>query len=104
VTTGFILITDADDIFPDEDFLPDISSLFDNMGDNKGTPNVNANTNMGSSSAPYVSLLLIIDFVLQFIILAIGLDMLDMFYSYYCKHGQFDFHVFSHIMFTIFMY
>jgi hypothetical protein len=52
------------------------------MGDNSGTPNVNANANMGCSSAPYVSLFLIIDFVLQFLVLAIIFYMLDMFCLY----------------------
>jgi hypothetical protein len=63
-TTGFILITDADDIFSDKNFFPNINSLFDNMGDNNDTPNINANANMGSSSTPYVSLFLFIVLVL----------------------------------------
>jgi hypothetical protein len=50
------------------------------MGDNGGIPNVNANANMGSSSAPYV--FMFIDFVLQFLALTISLDMLDMLCSY----------------------
>jgi hypothetical protein len=45
-TIGFIFIMDAND------FFPDISSLYDNMGDNNDTPNPNAN--VGSSSASYV--------------------------------------------------
>jgi hypothetical protein len=69
---------DADDFFPYKDFFPDISSLYDNMGDNGGIPNVNAN--MGSSFALYVFVIIV--FVLQFLRLAINLDMLDMFYSY----------------------
>jgi hypothetical protein len=51
------------------------------MGDNGGIPNINANANMGSSYASYV--FLFINFVLQFLVLAIGLDMLDMFCSYH---------------------
>jgi hypothetical protein len=52
------------------------------MGDSSGMLNVNANTstNMDSSSAKHV--FLFIDVVLQFLELAIGLDMLDMFCSY----------------------
>jgi hypothetical protein len=62
-------------------------------------------TNGGSASAPAPTpyAFLIIAFVLQFLRLAIDLDMLDMFCSFTCKHGQIDFHVFSHIMFTVFM-
>jgi hypothetical protein len=52
------------------------------MGENNGMPNVNVNANMGSST-PYVSLFLFIDLVLQFPVLEIGLDMLDMFCSYH---------------------
>jgi hypothetical protein len=62
----------------------------------------NANTNVGSSLTPHVSLFLLIEFVLQFLVLAIGLDMLDMSFKT-CKNGQFDFHVFSHILFNTFM-
>jgi hypothetical protein len=68
--TGFIFIMEADD------FFPDISSLYENMGQNSGTPNANT----GFSSTPYVSLFLFIKFVLQFLLLAMGLDMLDMFW------------------------
>jgi hypothetical protein len=50
------------------------------MGDNGSIPNVNANANMGSSSPLYV--FMFIDFVIQFLRLAIGLDMLDMLCSY----------------------
>jgi hypothetical protein len=53
------------------------------MGDNNGMPNVNTNANIGSSSTPYVPLFLFIDLVLQFPVLEIGLDMLDMFCSYH---------------------
>ncbi|KAK1683078.1 hypothetical protein QYE76_043926 [Lolium multiflorum] len=48
--TGFNFITDLDEFFPDEDFFPDISSLYDNMGDNTG------NTNGSSSVVSYVIL------------------------------------------------
>jgi hypothetical protein len=50
------------------------------MGDNGGIPNVNSNANMGFFFVPYV--FMFIDFVLQFLGLAIGLDMLDMLCSY----------------------
>jgi hypothetical protein len=46
-----------------------ISSLYNNMGDNSGIPN--ANVNIGSSSTPYVSLFLFIEYVLQFCVVAI---------------------------------
>jgi hypothetical protein len=51
-TTIFILITDTDDIFPNEDFFPDISNLYVNIGDNSGIPNIKANANMGSCMSP----------------------------------------------------
>jgi hypothetical protein len=70
--------TDADDFFSNEEFFLDISSLYDNMDDNGGIPSINANANMGSSFAPYV--FLFIDFVLQFLGLAICLNMLHMFF------------------------
>jgi hypothetical protein len=72
--------TDADDFFSNEEFFLDISSLYDNMDENGGISNINANANanMDSSFAPYV--FMFIDFVLQFLGLAIGLDMLHMFF------------------------
>jgi hypothetical protein len=54
-TTGLFYTTDTDDFFPDEDFFPDISSLYENMGDNGDIPNAN----MGSSSSLYVFLFII---------------------------------------------
>jgi hypothetical protein len=67
-----------DDVFPNEDFFPDIDNLFGDMS------LTDDNTNGGSASAlaptPYV--FLIFAFVLQFLGLAIDLDMLDMFCSY----------------------
>jgi hypothetical protein len=67
-----------DDVFPNEDFFPDINNLFGDMS------LTDDNTNGGSAStpapAPYV--FLIFTFVLQFLGLAIDLDMLDMFCSY----------------------
>jgi hypothetical protein len=48
VTTGFIVITDSKEFFPNENFFPEISSLYDNVGDNIG------NTNQSSSDVSYV--------------------------------------------------
>jgi hypothetical protein len=79
-TTDEFFVTDAheEDVFPNEDFFPDIDNLFGDMS------LTDDNTNGGSVSAlaptPYV--FLIIAFMLQFLGLAIDLDMLDMFCSY----------------------
>jgi hypothetical protein len=59
-----------EDVFPNEDFFPDIDSLFSDMslgGDN---------TNNGPSSAPasYVILCHLFQIKLQFLLLSIGLD------------------------------
>jgi hypothetical protein len=74
----FIMNAHEDDVFPNEDFFPDINNLFGDMS------LTDDNTNGGSTStpapAPYV--FLIFTFVLQFLVLAIDLDMLDMFCSY----------------------
>jgi hypothetical protein len=81
VTTEFFFITDAqeDDVFPNEDFFPDIDNLFGDMS------LTNDNTSGGSASAPAPTsyVFLIFAFVLQFFGLAIDLDMLDMFCSYH---------------------
>jgi hypothetical protein len=63
---------------PNEDFFPDIDNLFGNMS------LTDDNTNGGSASAPAPTpyVFLIFAFVLQFLGLAIDLDMLDMFCSY----------------------
>jgi hypothetical protein len=79
VTTEGFFITDAheDDVFPNEDFFPDIDNLFGDMS------LTNDNTNDGSASAsvptPYV--FMIFAFVLQFLGLAIDLDMLSSYRS-----------------------
>jgi hypothetical protein len=81
-TTEEFFNTDVheDDVFPNEDFFPDIDNLFDDMS------LTNDNTNGGSASAPaptpYVYVFMIFAFVLQFLGLAIDLDKLDMFCSY----------------------
>jgi hypothetical protein len=73
-TTEGFFITDAhkDDVFPNEDFFPDIDNLF---GDMSLTDN---NTNDGSASAPAPTsyVFLIFTFTVQFLGLAIDLDML----------------------------
>jgi hypothetical protein len=84
VTTEEFFITDTheDDVFSNKDFFPDIDNLFGDMS--LSDDNTNGNTNGGSASAPapipYV--FLIFTFVLQFLGLAIDLDMLDMFCLY----------------------
>jgi hypothetical protein len=79
MTTDEFFITDAhkENVFPNKDFFPDIDNLFGDMS------LTNDNTNNGSASAPAPTsyVFLIIAFVLQFLGLAIDLDMLDMFYS-----------------------
>jgi hypothetical protein len=80
VTTEGFFITDAheDDVFPNEDFFPDIDNLFGDMS------LTDDNTNGGSASAPAPTpyVFLIFAFALQFLGLAIDLDMLDMLCSY----------------------
>jgi hypothetical protein len=56
--TLFIFIRDTDNYFPDEDFFPDMRSVYNDMGDN--TANVN-----GSSSALYVFMSLLFELLLQ---------------------------------------
>jgi hypothetical protein len=62
------------------------------------------NTNGGSASAPAPTpyVFLIFAFVLQFLGLAIDLDMLDMFCSYRSLVNMVSLIV-SHILFTVFM-
>jgi hypothetical protein len=80
VTTDEFFITDVheEDVFPNEDFFPDIDDLFNDMS------LIDDNINNGSASAPAPTLyvFLIIVFVLLFLGLAIDLDMLDMLCSY----------------------
>jgi hypothetical protein len=67
-----------DDVFPNEDFFPDIDNLFGDMS------LTDDNTNSGSASAPAPTpyVFLIFACLLQFLGLAIDLDMLDMLCSY----------------------
>ena len=74
-TTGFF-ITDADDIFPNDDFFPEVDGLFDDMGDN---------VNNGPAAAPvpvqYVLMpslfIFMFQILLKFLVLAIGLDLIS---------------------------
>jgi hypothetical protein len=54
------LITNANEFFPDDDFFPDISSLYDDIGNN------NDNANGSSSDVPYVLLNLLVEIMMQF--------------------------------------
>jgi hypothetical protein len=87
-------ITSTDDSFPDEDFFPDISSLYiDDMADDAGAnananANVNANLNANTNppAAPYAICSYLFQFLLQFLVLALGVDaiclsVLDVIYS-----------------------
>jgi hypothetical protein len=71
--------TDAheEDVFPNMDFFPDIDNLFGDMS----LTDDNANGGSASAPAPTPYVFLIFTFVLQFLGLAINLDMLDMFCS-----------------------
>jgi hypothetical protein len=73
-------ITSTDDSFPDEDFFPDISSLYiDDMADDANA-NANANTNANANanlymnvnppSAPYAICSYLFQFLLLFLVLA----------------------------------
>jgi hypothetical protein len=103
MTIDEFFTTDAheEDVFPNEDFFPDIDKLFCDMS------LTDDNTNGGSAStpAPTPYVFLIIAFVFQFLRLAIDLDMLDLFCSYrsLVNMVKFDFHVLSHILLTVFM-
>jgi hypothetical protein len=73
-------ITSTDDSFPDEDFFPDISSLYiDDMADNTGA-NANANANLNANAnppvAPYAIYSYLFQFLLQFLVLAFGVDVI----------------------------
>jgi hypothetical protein len=72
-TTGFIFITDSDELFSDKDFFPDINSLYDDIGDNNG--NVNGST----SIVPYVLLILLVNIIvlLSSVVLFLSYSLLD---------------------------
>jgi hypothetical protein len=77
-------ITSTDDSFPDEDFFPDISSLYiDNMADDAGAnanvnlnAYVNLNANANPPTAPYAICSYLFQFLLQFFVLAFGVDVI----------------------------
>jgi hypothetical protein len=80
-------ITSTDDSFPDENFFPDISSLYiDDMADNAGANananlNANANTNLNVNvppAAPYAICTYFFEFLLQFLVLAFGIDVISL--------------------------
>jgi hypothetical protein len=75
-------ITSTDDSFPDEDFFPDISSLYiDDMADNAGAnanTNLNANANVNPPAAPYAICTHLFQFMLQFLVLAFGIDVISL--------------------------
>jgi hypothetical protein len=80
-------ITSTDDSFPKEDFFPDISSLYINdMADANANANANANLNVNANAnlnananppaAPYAICFYLFQFLLQFLALAFGIDMI----------------------------
>jgi hypothetical protein len=81
-------ITSTDDSFPDEDFFPDISSLYINdMADDAGAnananlnanANANLNANVNPPAAPYVICAHLFQFMLQFLVLAFGIDVISL--------------------------
>jgi hypothetical protein len=71
-TTDFI--TGADEFFPVNDFFPNISSLYGDIGDNTN------NANGSSSVVLYVILILLVEIMLRFLVLA---SSLELFLPYY---------------------
>jgi hypothetical protein len=80
-------ITSTDDSFPNEDFFSDISALYiDDMVDINTNANVNlnananANTNLNANvnppAAPYAICSYLFQFLLQFLVLAFGIDVI----------------------------
>ncbi|MEI4908320.1 hypothetical protein Q8G40_30010, partial [Klebsiella pneumoniae] len=70
--------------FPDEDFFPDISNLYiDAMADDTGV-NANLNPNLNANPipplAPYVICSYLVQFLLQFLVLAFGIDAICLFW------------------------
>ena len=70
--TDFFTDTDAEEVFPNDDYFPDINTLFnDDMGDN-----INANTNGAvPAPAPYVIFLYLLEIMLQTVLMSICLDL-----------------------------
>jgi hypothetical protein len=73
-------ITSTDDSFPDENFFSDISSLYiDDMADDAGAnTNANLNTNVNPPAAPYAICTHLFQFLLQFLVLAFGIDVISL--------------------------
>jgi hypothetical protein len=79
-------ITSTDDSFPDEDFFSDISSLYiDDMADDAGAnanvnlnANANLNANMNPPAVPYTIYTHLFQFMLQFLVLAFGIDVISL--------------------------
>jgi hypothetical protein len=79
-------ITSTDDSFPDEDFFPDISSLYINdIADDAGAnanlnanANANLNANVNPPAAPYAICTHLFQFLLQFLVLAFRIDVISL--------------------------
>jgi hypothetical protein len=72
-------ITSTNDSFPNEDFFPDISNLYiSGMADDAGA-NANANLNANPPTAPYAICSYLFQFLLQFLVLAFGIDVISLF-------------------------
>ena len=69
-TTGYF-ITDASD--SDDDFLPDVENLLDDMAGEDTDPKSSASV----AAVPYVFFFFLLEVLLQFLILVFALDMLD---------------------------
>jgi hypothetical protein len=71
-------ITSTDNSFPDEDFFPDISALYiDDMADDAGAnANANLKANANPPVAPYAICSYLFQFLLQFLVLAFGVDVI----------------------------
>jgi hypothetical protein len=73
-------ITSTDDSFPDEEFFPDISGHYiDNMANDAGAStntNLNANANVNPPAAPYAICTYLLQFLLQFLVLAFTVEMI----------------------------
>jgi hypothetical protein len=73
-------MTSTDGSFPDEDFFPDISSLYiDDMADDAGAnANTNLNANVNPPAATYAICTHLFQFLLQFLVLAFEIDVISL--------------------------
>jgi hypothetical protein len=79
-----VSIMSTDDSFPDEDFFPDISSLYiDDMADDananailNANTNANLNVNANPPATTYTICSHLFQFLLQFLVLAFGIDVI----------------------------